>query len=150
MGIFISPYQIFFFNGSDAVDVEIHPFALRGNLKLLVAVDVLEVGTDEGFGDIPIPELVGFFAGGGVGFEVELLVWADKQDIEKILRPAGAEFGCMARYGFAVAICRGHGGLHALPRRGIGIGGKFEVRGGELAFEPAGTVGLERERGKKQ
>ena len=38
------------------IDLQIHPFALRRDLELLVAADVLEIRSDERFGDVPVPE----------------------------------------------------------------------------------------------
>ena len=37
------------------IDIEVDPLALRRDLKLLVAADVLEVSADEDFGNIPVP-----------------------------------------------------------------------------------------------
>ena len=42
-----------------AVDIQVHPFALRRDFEFLVAGDVLEIAADENLGHVPIPELVG-------------------------------------------------------------------------------------------
>src|ERR1035437_1987538 len=38
-----------------AIDLQIHPLTLRRYLEFLVPGDVLEVASDEGFGNIPLP-----------------------------------------------------------------------------------------------
>jgi hypothetical protein len=73
------------------VDVEINPFALGGNLKFLVPLNVVEVGANENFRDIPVPEFVGFFLGVGVRFEMEFVVWRHKQEVNILLCPTGAQ-----------------------------------------------------------
>src|SRR4051794_5653308 len=42
------------------VYVQVHPLALRGNLKLLITADLIGVGTDEGLCDVPVPEFIRF------------------------------------------------------------------------------------------
>jgi len=37
------------------VDVEVNPFALRRNFKLLIALNVRKIGADKDFRDVPIP-----------------------------------------------------------------------------------------------
>jgi hypothetical protein len=49
------PGPAIFMVGLVEVDVEVNPFALRRNLKLLVALDVRKIGADEDFRYVPIP-----------------------------------------------------------------------------------------------
>jgi len=83
-------------------------------------VDVLKVGTDKDFGDIPIPELVGFGGEIGVGLEVEGFGRADVEEVEILLRPLEEDLGAMAGDGAAViVVCGDDGG---------GVGQKGGVR----------------------
>ena len=61
------------------VNIEVNPFALRRDFKLLVALDIREIGADEDFSDVPIPEFVGFFLSIWRRFKVEFLVGANEQ-----------------------------------------------------------------------
>jgi hypothetical protein len=42
------------------VDIKVNSFSLRGNFEFLITLDIAEVGTDEHFSHIPLPQLVGF------------------------------------------------------------------------------------------
>ena len=74
------------------IHVEIDPFALRRDFKLLVAADVGEVVADKNFGDIPVPELPGFSREIGVGLEVELSIRTHEEQIEILPVSTGEGF----------------------------------------------------------
>src|SRR5437667_9309590 len=40
------------------INIQVCPFSLWRNLKLFVPLDILEIGTDEDFGHVPIPQSV--------------------------------------------------------------------------------------------
>lgn len=79
------------------IDVEVDPFALGGELELFIAPDVLIVEADEGFGDVPVPQLVRLGRRIGGGFKVELLVRRGEEEIEAVISPTGANLGAMRR-----------------------------------------------------
>src|SRR5438445_515245 len=72
--------------------VEINPFALRRNFELLVMLDVSKIRANKYFGHVPIPQLVRFVLRIRVRLHRELLVRADKQEIQVLARPSGAYF----------------------------------------------------------
>ena len=60
------------------VDIKVNPFSLRGNFEFLITFDIAEVGTDEHFSDIPLPQLVGFLGRDWRWLQIELIVRTDK------------------------------------------------------------------------
>src|SRR6266704_1447739 len=84
--------------------VEINPFALRRNLKLLVTLDISEIRAKEYFGHVPIPELVSFVLRVRIWLQRELFVWADEQEVEILVCPVGAHFRAIPGNGLAVRI----------------------------------------------
>src|SRR5438445_8779711 len=84
--------------------VEINPFALRRDFKLLITLDVINIRANEYFGHVPIPELVGFVLRIRIWLQREFLIRADKQEIEILVRPAGAHFRAIPGNALAVRI----------------------------------------------
>src|SRR5579864_1667615 len=64
------PFPAVFVMWAVEIDVKVDPLALRRDFEFLVALDIGEVGANEGFGDVPVPELVGFFVSVWVRFEM--------------------------------------------------------------------------------
>src|SRR5215471_8273648 len=79
------------------IDIQIDPFSLRRDFKLLIALDIRKIGADEGFGNVPIPQLIRFFLSIRRRLQVEFLVRADEQKIKIALRPARPDLGTIAR-----------------------------------------------------
>src|ERR1035438_7960274 len=77
------------------VNIEVNPFALWRDFKLLVALDICKIGADKDFGDVPIPQFVGFFLSIWRRLKVEFLVGADEQKIEISPRPARPDLGAI-------------------------------------------------------
>ena len=75
-----------------AIDGQIHPLAVRRDLELRVALDVLEVASNEDFRNIPVPKLVGFVGGGGVWLRIKLFVLAEEEQVEVLVAPARSDF----------------------------------------------------------
>ena len=53
-----------------AIDIEVHPLALRRYLEFRVMPDVFEIRADENLGHVPVPQFVGLFGGAWGLFEV--------------------------------------------------------------------------------
>jgi len=86
------------------INVEVDPLPLGRHLKLLVPPDVLEVRPNEKLCDVPVPKLVGFLLGVRRGFEIQLLIGANKQEVKIVPRPASTDFGAIAGNYFPVRI----------------------------------------------
>ena len=54
------PFPAVFMMGAMEIDVEVDPLTLRRDFELFVTLDIRKVGANEGFGYLPVPELVGF------------------------------------------------------------------------------------------
>src|SRR5581483_2870264 len=91
------PDPAFFGMRQAAVDIEIDPFALRRYFKLAIAADIFKIRSNEDFGNVPVPKLIGLNIGARVRLEIELAIWADKQEIKIVLCPAGEHGRSMDR-----------------------------------------------------
>ena len=60
-----------------AIDLEVHPFTLRGHLELLVTCDVLEIGSDERLGDVPVPQPRRLSGSVRLGLQIQLVIRTD-------------------------------------------------------------------------
>ena len=69
------------------IHVQVDPFALRGDFEFLVTFYVGEIGTNKHFCDVPVPKLVGFLASIRSGLKMQLLVGANKQEIQVFVFP---------------------------------------------------------------
>jgi len=114
--------------------VQVDPLALRGDFKLLVAADVIEVGADKDFSHIPVPKLVGFGAEVWFGFQVELLVRADEEEAEILRRPLHQNRGCMTGNGIAQGIVDGNNGWSAEPETGLWVGVRRGIVDGKSCY----------------
>jgi hypothetical protein len=103
------------------IDVEVNPFALRREFEFFIAADVLEVGANEGLGDVPVPEPIGLRRCVGRGFQIELFVGRSEEEIEAVLGPTGADLGAMGGNGRAIRVASDEDGLGLLPEGGRGI-----------------------------
>src|SRR5882762_2134016 len=77
------------------INIEVNPLALRRDLQLLVAPDILKVGSEKHFSNVPVPKLVGFLLGVRRGFEIQLLIGANKQEVKMVRGPTRADFGAV-------------------------------------------------------
>ena len=61
-----------------AIDLEVHPFTLRGHLELFVTCDVLEIGSDERLCDVPVPQPRRLSGRVGLGLQIQLVIRTDE------------------------------------------------------------------------
>src|SRR5882762_10563992 len=86
------------------VDIEVNPLALRRYFKFLITLDVLEVGTEEHFRDIPVPKFVGFLLCIRRRLEIQLPVGANEKEVQVVRGPTRADLRAIAGNWFAVRV----------------------------------------------
>jgi len=117
------------------IDSEVDPFALRGDLKFFVTPNVAEVATNESLCHIPVPKLVRFSRGTWIGFEIELFVRTDKQDVKIPLRPTRSNFRPILGVTLAVSVLVHVNRQRAAPKRRVNIRVKRRIRIGPNALD---------------
>jgi hypothetical protein len=64
----------------------------------------LEIRTDEGFSDVPVPEFVGFGGCHWVGLEIKLFLRADEKQIKVLACLPGSNLSRIVRIPLAVRV----------------------------------------------
>jgi hypothetical protein len=71
------------------INIEVNPLPLWRDFELFISPDVLKVGTNKKFCDIPIPKPIGLFHRVRRGLQIQFLVGACVEKVEIVLRPPG-------------------------------------------------------------
>src|SRR5664280_2368999 len=104
------------------IDIEVDPFALRGNLKFLISLDILEVRTNKYLGDVPVPETECLRGSVGRGIEIQLLIRTSEQEVEVPFCPARADFRTIAWHRHTIGTSLGVDSGSRPPEWTAGIG----------------------------
>src|SRR6266496_2233154 len=93
------PGPTVFVVGFVQVNIQVDPFSLRRNFKLSIVFDIMKIGTNEPLRHIPVPALICLSGNNSRGFHMEFVIGTDKQEVQIVFSPAGANFGTEAWYG---------------------------------------------------
>lgn len=114
------------------IDIEIEPFALRGQFELSIAVDRVELGTDEGLRHIPVPETTRGPVQYRVRLEMQLFIRAEEEKVQIGGRPARTHLGIVPGNFVPVCIVSHMDSRRTLPKRGKRVGIRSRIMLGML------------------